>query len=431
MSNNNYNGKVREFNMPDGNLVGKIKYLFTFIGAGGMLMSAAMGPGTLSSAITSGSRYGYMLLWVIILSGIFNGVVAYAGGKIACLTGKNVYEFFDDKYGTKFTKSLMVVVLITWLLVIYSQGAALLELVSFFIGTDGPIAILAFILVEIAVGYTFTKDTITANRIASVMVTITSLLFLINIFVVKPNGLDVARGLVPKLPPLEESLIVAAIIGGSAPGTSAAWYSFSVKEEGYTNPKNLRYIAWDQIYFSIVFTIFAMGAFLSAAAVLNPQGIEVNKVLDAAIALEPLAGSAAKWIFALGFFGALFTTVGGMSNLLGLGINTFRDLGKLNKHTYENREDSIKKFIWLGVLASTLGGLLAKGSVIKLLVNFIGLLNVGGFVIILLITLNLSNKKFAGEYTNKPITTIAFWLLIAANFYGVVTYLMKLINIIS
>ena len=431
MNNNNYNGKVREFNMPDGNLVEKTKYLFTFIGAGGMLMSAAMGPGTLSSAITSGSRYGYMLLWVIIISGIFNGLVAYAGGKIASLTGKNVYEFFDDKYGTKFTKSLMIVVLITWLLVIYSQGAALLELVSFFVGTDGSIAILVFILVEIAVGYTFTKDTITANRIASVMVTITSLLFLINIFVVKPNGLAVARGLVPKLPPLEESLMVAAIIGSSAPGTSAAWYSFSVKEEGYTNPKNLKFIAWDQIYFSIVFTIFVMGAFLSAAAVLNPQGIEVNKVLDAAIALEPLAGSAAKWIFALGFFGALFTTVGGMSNLLGLGINTFRDLGNFNKKAYEKTDDSIKKFIWLGVLASTLGGLLAKGSVIKLLVNFIGLLNVGGFVIILLITLNLSNKKFAGEYTNKPITTIAFWLLVAANFYGVVTYLMKLINIIS
>lgn len=47
---NNYEGKVRELNMPDKGIVNKIKYLFTFIGAGGMLMSAAMGPGTLSSA---------------------------------------------------------------------------------------------------------------------------------------------------------------------------------------------------------------------------------------------------------------------------------------------------------------------------------------------------------------------------------------------
>ncbi len=427
----NNKGKVRDFNMPDKGLINKIKYLFTFIGAGGMLMSAAMGPGTLSTALTSGSRYGYMLLWVIVLSGVFNGLVAYTGGKIACLTGKNVYEFFDAKYGTKFTKSLMGVVLITWILVIYSQGAAFLELVSFFVGTNGPISILAFILVEIAVGYTFTKDTITANRIASAMVTITSLLFLINIFVVKPNGLSVAKGLVPNLPPLDETLIIAAIIGSSAPGTSAAWYSFSVKDEGYTSPKNLRFIAWDQIYFSVVFTIFSIGAFISAATVLNPKGVEVSNVLDAALALEPLAGSAAKWIFALGFFGALFTTVGGMSNLLSLGISTFRDLGKTNKKTYEKSKDPMKKLVWIGVLASTLGGLLAKGSVISLLVNFIGLLNVGGFVIILLITLNISNKKFAGEYTNKPITTIACWLLVAANFYGVVTYLMKLINIIS
>jgi hypothetical protein len=84
----------------------------------------------------------------------------------------------------------------------------------------------------------------------------------------------------------------------------------------------------------------------------------------------------------------------------------------------------------LGIFTSILGGLLAKGSVIKLLVNFIGLLNVGGFIIILLITLNLSNKEFTGEYTNKPITTITFWLIVLANFYGVVSYLIKLFNII-
>ena len=47
---NNYEGKVREFNIPDKGIVSKIKYLFTFIWAGGTLMSAAMGPGTLSSA---------------------------------------------------------------------------------------------------------------------------------------------------------------------------------------------------------------------------------------------------------------------------------------------------------------------------------------------------------------------------------------------
>ena len=42
----------------------------------------------------------------------------------------------------------------------------------------------------------------------------------------------------------------------------------------------------------------------------------------------------------------------------------------------------------------------------NLLVNVMGLLNVGGLVIICILTFFTSSKKFAGEYKNKWYTTL-------------------------
>lgn len=417
------NNKIREFNMPEGNVLKKLKYIFGFIGAGSVLMSAVMGPGTLAASISAGSNFGYSLLWVIILGGIMNGVVSYVGGKIACITGKSVYEYFADKYGKVFTTVLLCLVLTTWALVILSQGAAMLQIVEFFVGAPGILAVVAFIIVELVAGYVFTSGNVTVNKLASYMVTIVSLLLLVNVFVVKPDIIEVGKGLIPRIPPLAQAAIITGIIGGSAPGTSAAWYSISVKKSGYTHPDNLRFIAWDQIYFSFVFIVFSAGAFLSAAAVLNPRGIIPTSTLDAAVSLEPLVGSMAKWIFALGFFGALFTTVGGMSNLFSEGINQVKTI-----NSSSNTEKTSNKFVWLGILISITGGLVIKGSIMKVLVSFIGLLNLGGFIIIFLLTKDLKNKEFAGKYRNGIILTIFSWLAVILNGYAVINYVLKFIK---
>ena len=415
---------IREFNMPDGNIIKKLTYVMSFVGAGSVLMSAAMGPGTLSSMMIAGSDYGYMLLWIVLLSGVMNGIVAYVGGKAACLSGKNVYEYLGEKINMTFAKVLLSVVLLTWIMVIFSQGSAMLQTVQFLIGTTGPISIIAFIVIEIIAAYVFTHGKNSATKIASVMVTLVSVLFLINLFVVKPGITDVLGGVVPKLPPLSNAIIIAGIIGGSAPGTSAAWYSYGVKDAGWTNPKNLKFIAWDQIYFALLFTVFCIGAYISAAEVLHPAGIQVNSALDAAGALEPIAGSFAKWIFSLGFFGALFTTVGGMCSLFGQGVITLLNMGSDKEYDSSINNSKVKNVIWVGICISILGGFAAKYAM-GILVNFLGLLNVGGFVIILALTYFTGSEKHAGKYKNSLITSILCVIITLFNFYSVITYIGK------
>lgn len=412
---------VRDFNMPSGNFFKKMAYIFSFVGAGSILMSAAMGPGTLAAVLGAGADHGYMLLWIVVLSGLMNGGVAYIGGKVAALSGKNVFEFISDKVGFAFGKVLLSVVLITWYMVVFAQGSAMLNLVEYMLGVTGPLAIAAFFLIVCFAGYIFASGKENAVKLASVMVTLTAILYLINLIIIKPNPAAVAGGMVPRLPSMKDAAIVAGIIGGSAPGTSALWYSFSVKDNNWTSPKNLKFIAWDQVFFALLFTIFSVGAFLSGAAVLHPAGIKATSALSAAKSLEPIAGAFAKWIFSAGFFGALFTTIGGMSTIGAYGITSLFNLG-------ESLDDKkVKRFVWLGIAFVLLGGFAAKYAM-SVLVNFLGLLNVGGFVIILLITYFTASKKHAGQYANKWYVTLLGGLIVLFNLYSVITYISRFIN---
>ncbi|NLZ51974.1 MAG: divalent metal cation transporter [Thermoanaerobacteraceae bacterium] len=407
---------VTKFEIPEGSIFKKLSYILSFIGAGSVLMSEAMGPGTATSCVTAGAQFGYMLLWIIVLSGIMNGVVAYIGGKMAVLSGKNAYEYIKDNTSQWFANGLIIIVLITWYLVIFSQGATIKHLTDIMFGSKFSTP--AFIITVLAIGYIFASGKNRVIAIASAMCTAMAVIYLINAIYIKPDPVQLVNGLVPRLPSIDKAVIVAGIIGGSAPGTSALWYSYSVKDNKWKGPKALNYIAWDQIYFAFLFTIFSIGIYLSGAAVLHPAGIQVNSALDAAKAIGPLAGEMGKWIFVLGLWGAVFTTIGGMSSLGSYAINSIFKMGEsLN-------DQKVKRITWVGIILSLFGGMV-KGNVLGLLVYFLGLLNVGGFVLISLLTYYTSSEKHAGEYKNKWYITLIGIVICGFNFYAVLTYIQR------
>jgi len=404
------------FDMPKGGILKKLAYVLTFVGPASMICSTSMGPGTATSCIQAGADFGYDLLWVVVLSGIMCGFVAYIGAKTTAVSGLDVYQFIESKIGRVLSIILFGVVLVTWNMVIYSQGSTMMHLSKIIFGESaGPIAFVITLLI-IAYLYVVASNN-SVVKIASVMCTLMAAIFFINIFVVRPDAGALAQGMVPKIP-AGAATVVAGIIGGSAPGTSALWYAYSVKNQGWDKPRALNFIKYDQLIFAGMFTIFSLGIFLSGAAVLNPAGVQVSSALAAATALEPVAGSFATYIFIAGFWGAVFTTIGGMSTLSSYAINSMFGISE------DRTSKKVRGFILISILISLLGGL-QGGSALALLVNFMGALNVGGLVIIAILVFHTSKKSFAGEYANKWYTTVMGVIIVGFNVYSAWTFLSK------
>ena len=404
------------FDMPKGSIFKKLAYVLAFVGPASMICSTSMGPGTATSCIQAGADFGYALLWVVVLSGIMCGFVAYIGAKTTAVSGMDVYQFIESKIGRVLSIILFGVVLVTWNMVIYSQGSTMMHLNKIIFGeTAGPIAFVITLLI-IAYLYVVASNN-SVVKIASVMCTLMAAIFFINIFVVRPDAGALAQGMIPKIPQ-GAATVVAGIIGGSAPGTSALWYAYSVKNQGWDKPRALNFIKYDQLIFAGMFTIFSLGIFLSGAAVLNPAGVKVSSALAAATALEPVAGSFATYIFIAGFWGAVFTTIGGMSTLSSYAINSMFRISE------DRTSKKVRGFILISILISLLGGL-QGGSALALLVNFMGALNVGGLVIIAILVFHTSKKSFSGEYANKWYTTVMGIIIVCFNVYSAWTFLSK------
>ena len=411
--------QAEEFKIPDGSLIKKMKYIIAFIGPASIITSTAMGAGTASSCVQAGALFGYDLLWVILLSGLMCGGVSFIGAKATSITGMNVFDLIEFKMGKVFAKILFGIVLCTWLMVLYSQGATMKHLNDVLFGEG--LSPYTFTLTILIIGFIYTTGS--NNRvlkIASVMCTLMAAIYFINVFYVKPDLGELAKGIIPGIPTAAQAAIVAGVIGGSGPGTSALWNSYSVKAQKWDKPSCISFIAWDQFIFAIIFTIFSLGIFLSGAAVLYPAGIKVTSALDAAKAIEPIAGAAGKYIFALGLWGAVFTTIGGMSTLASYAMNSLLRISE------NNSDKKVRRLIYIGIVLTLISGTI-KVNVMALLVNFIGLLNIGGFVIILLLTYFTSSEKHAGAYKNKWYIKLLGIIICCFNFYAVITYILRFI----
>ncbi|MCC8060934.1 MAG: divalent metal cation transporter [Clostridiales bacterium] len=404
------------FEMPAGGFIKKIAYVLAFVGPASLICSTSMGPGTATSCIQAGAGFGYSLLWIVLLSGVMCAFVAYIGAKTTAVSGLTVYDFIESKIGRVLTMILFTVVLITWNMVIYSQGATMMSLNTIIFGAK--IAPVTFVVTILIIAYLYVvASNNSVIKIASIMCTLMAIIFFVNIFVVHPSGSELASGMIPVIPE-GAATVVAGIIGGSAPGTSALWYSYSVKMQGWDKPKALGFIKYDQLIFGFLFTLFSLGIFVSGAAVLNPAGIQVSSALEGAVALEPIAGSFATYIFIAGFWGAVFTTIGGMSRLSSYCLNSMFRIS-------EDRTDKkVRRFILISIVISLLGGL-SGGGALSLLVNFMGALNVGGLVIIAILVFFTCRKSFAGEYSNKWYTTLIGVIIVAFNVYSAWTFLSK------
>lgn len=399
----------QEIIIPKGNIFAKAAYLMGTVGAGAILMSINMGPGTATSCVSAGASYGYSLLWLVLMSGVMGGIISYLGGKVTAVTGKTILENMRDanKY---ISSAIMLLILVTYYRLILIQGSTLKHLTDIIVGQKASIPV--FLITILAMAYIFTSGKDNAIKIASLMCTAMAVVFVFNIFWAKPDPVGMLSGMIPSIPKTgKEAKMFAGIIGGAATGLVGMMYSSSAKDSCYTKPKYLKNMIVDQSYFSLLFALYSAGIFISGAAVLKPAGIVVKSALDASSVLEPLAGPIGKWIFIFGLWAAVFTTIGGLGSLTAyVFASLFRTGDSMNDKSFKL---SVAGAILLGFL-----GAFVKAPALPNLIGGTGSLNIVGAILTIAILYVTNSKKLMGEYKNKPFLNVLGGFVLLLNLYS-------------
>ncbi|MDN3667597.1 Nramp family divalent metal transporter [Algibacter miyuki] len=294
-------------------LLQKIVAIVLGFGPGIFAIGYTIGTGSVTSMIVAGSKFNMQLLWVLLISCIFSGVLMFAYGNYALLTSETALYGF--KKHLKFGKILAILIIVgitfgQWnslmgilgissniiyeILAINFEGLSAYKYETVLI--TAIIIIVTFYLLMLVGKYTFFE------KILVVFVTLMGFSFVLSLCFVQPLSIDVVKGLLPTIPDVPGGkMLVAAFVGTTMASATFLSRPLFVKGKGWTI-KNLDQQKKDSITAAILIFVISAVIMAVAAGALFYQGKEVSQVLDMANTLEPVAG---KWAVSIFFFGAL------------------------------------------------------------------------------------------------------------------------------
>jgi Mn2+/Fe2+ NRAMP family transporter len=294
-------------------LLKKIIAIIIGFGPGIFAIGYTIGTGSVTSMIVAGSKFNMQLLWVLLLSCLFSGILMFAYGNYALITGETA--LFGFKKHLKFGKVLAILIIIGITFGQWNSLMGILGISSNIIfeilaaNFDGLVAhqyeivltiaiiiIVTFYLLMLVGKYTFFE------KILVIFVTLMGFSFLLSLFFVQPLPMDVVSGLLPTIPNIPGGkMLVAAFVGTTMAAATFLSRPLFVKGKGWTI-ENLSQQKRDAITAAVLIFVISATIMAVAAGALYYQGKEVNHVLDMANTLEPVAG---KWAVTIFFFGAL------------------------------------------------------------------------------------------------------------------------------
>ncbi|SFR87894.1 Nramp family divalent metal transporter [Maribacter stanieri] len=291
----------------------KIIALVLAFGPGIFAIGYTIGTGSVTSMIVAGSTYGMLLLWVLLLSCIFSGLLMYAYGNFALVTGETALYAF--KKHLKWGKLIAILIILgisfgQWNSLMGILGISANIIYEIFLIYFPYIAdfkyeavlIIAITVIAVFYGLLMVGKYAFFEKILVIFVTIMGLSFIISLFMVYPLPIEVVKGLVPTIPKVEGGqMMVAAFVGTTMAAATFLSRPLFVKGKGWTI-KNRSQQKKDAIIAATLVFFISASVMAVACGALFHQGQPVTKVLDMVNTLEPVAGKFALTLF---FFGTL------------------------------------------------------------------------------------------------------------------------------
>ncbi len=287
--------------------------LILAFGPGIFAIGYTIGTGSVTSMIVAGSTYGMQLLWVLLLSCVFSGILMFSYGQYALVTGETALYAF--KKHLKWGKTIAILIVLG---VSFGQWNSLMGILGisaniiyeifliYFPQLQGhkyeTVLIVAIVVIAIMYALLWVGKYTFFEKILVVFVTIMGLSFIISLFMVYPLPIEVAKGLIPSIPQVKGgNMMVAAFVGTTMAAATFLSRPLFVKGKGW-NINNLNQQKKDAITAACLVFIISASVMAVASGALFHQGQPVTKVLDMVNTLEPVAGKFALTLF---FFGTL------------------------------------------------------------------------------------------------------------------------------
>ena len=177
---------------------------------------AYVDPGNVAANITSGARYGYLLVWVLVLANAMSELIQYQSAKLGIVTNKSLPELLGERMSDAgrfmFFMQAEVIAIATDLAEVIGGAIALNLLFGLPLFIGGlVIGAISTVMLWFQGGKTQT----TFERIIIVMLLIITFGFIAGLFVAPPSPGEVVKGMIPRFQGADSVLMAASILGAT------------------------------------------------------------------------------------------------------------------------------------------------------------------------------------------------------------------------
>jgi manganese transport protein len=267
-----------------------------------------MDPGNWATDLAGGSRFGYTLLTVILISNLMAILLQGLASKLGIVTGRDLAQACRDHYSKPVSYGLWIICELAIAACDLAEviGSAIALNLLFGIPLAWGIAITA--LDVLLVLYLQNKGFRLLEALVITLVITVGVCFAFEIFLARPSGLGIIKGFLPTAQVVanpEMLYIAMGILGATVMPHNIYLHSSIVQTRRYADTREgkreaVRYTFIDSTI-ALSFALFINAAILIvAAATFHTSGnVEVAEIQDAYKLLTPLLGAGASTVFAL------------------------------------------------------------------------------------------------------------------------------------
>jgi len=287
------------------------KRIFAYFGPAYLVSVGYMDPGNWATDLAGGSKFGYTLIWVLLMSNGIALLLQSLSARLGIVRGRDLAQANRETYPR-------TVNFILYLLAEIAIAACdLAEVLGMAIGINlltglpllGGVALTVLDTFLLLLLQRMGMRKLEAFILA--LIAIIGISFLIEILMVKPHLGEVMTGFIPRLPNQEALYIAIGIIGATVMPHNLYLHSALVQSRKFNRDEKgikqaIKWNAWDStIALNLAFLVNVAILVLAAAAFFKTGRTDVGEIQQAYKLLNPLLGSKlAPLLFAVALMAA-------------------------------------------------------------------------------------------------------------------------------
>lgn len=274
-----------------------------YFGPATLVTAAFIGPGTVTVCTLAGVNSGYTLLWALGFSIFATIVLQEMAARLGFITQDGLGSAIRKHTPEGFLRILFFFIVISAILIgnaAYEAG----NISGGVLGLDlliGKFKVWPLVIGGIAGIFLFLGKYKHLENLLIGLVILMSLCFIITAILLKPSFSMIAQGFVPSSS--ADFLTVLALIGTTVVPYNLFLHASSVSEK-YKADANLSDIRRENFVSIFLGGLVSMAILIVAATATQGVRVEINSASDMALQLEPVLGSWAKYVMAIGLFAA-------------------------------------------------------------------------------------------------------------------------------